>query len=443
MKKKLIMVQLNEFNFDLIKKYFKKKKLPNLKNISNNLIKTTSENKYHLLEPWIQWYSIYTGLRAEKHKVFRLGDVEKFKFNHKQIFEIIEKKGFSVGCISPMNSKNNLKNPKYFISDPWTKTKNSNNFFLKLTSETLSEFVNNNSSSIISKKNYFYLILIFLKFVRIKKYLLFLIYILNSKEKHWNKSIIFDLLIHEIHLNLLKKTEPNFSTIFFNASAHIQHHYLFNSIKFKKKNERNPDWYLSLKSDPFADIGKAYDLILEDYLNLLNNKKYDLIICTGLSQQPNNKKEFYYRLSEHSKFMKEIGIEFANIYPRMSRDFLIEFKKIKHLNFAYEILSKIKLNNKSFFKIFEKKGRTLFISLIYSSEIKDSDYLITKGKKIYLKNKVSFVAIKNGKHCSKGYLYLSNFANKNKKNLYKSINIIKIFDFIIDYFSKSTVRIKN
>ena len=72
MKKKLVLIQLNELNFDLIKKYFLSKNLDILKKISKNIINTNSETKYELLEPWIQWYSIYTGLRAEKHKVFRL-----------------------------------------------------------------------------------------------------------------------------------------------------------------------------------------------------------------------------------------------------------------------------------------------------------------------------------------------------------------------------------
>ena len=72
MKKKLLLIQLNELNFDLIKNYFRSNNLDNLKKINNNIIKTYSEAKYNLLEPWIQWYSIYTGLSAKQHKVFRL-----------------------------------------------------------------------------------------------------------------------------------------------------------------------------------------------------------------------------------------------------------------------------------------------------------------------------------------------------------------------------------
>ena len=52
------VLALNELNFDLIKKYIMRY-LPNFKRLLKNerLIKTESENEYHLLEPWIQWVS--------------------------------------------------------------------------------------------------------------------------------------------------------------------------------------------------------------------------------------------------------------------------------------------------------------------------------------------------------------------------------------------------
>lgn len=440
MKKKLALIQLNELNFDLIKKYFVSNSLDNLKRINKSIIKTNSETKYDLLEPWIQWYSIYTGLRAKKHKVFRLGEVEKHKINHSQIFEEVENRGFSVGCVMPMNAKNKLKLPKYFISDPWTKTKDSGDFFTKLTSRTISEFVNNNTSSIISKKSYLYLILIFFKFVRVKKYFLFLKYFLNSIKKTWFKSIFLDGLIHEIHLYLLHKKNADFSTVFFNAGAHIQHHYLFNSVDYKKKDERNPSWYLESKFDPVQDLAIAYNFIFKDYFNLLNEKKYDLIICTALSQSSNLRKEFYYRLNDHFKFLHNIGVNCKKVSTRMSRDFLIEFKNIRDLNNGSKILSNIKLNNKYLFKVFEKKNNTLFVSLIYSLEIRKNDNLKFKTRKIYLKNEVSFVAIKNGKHSSRGYLYMSDMLKKNNKKISSKINIVKVFDLIVDYFNKPSLK---
>ena len=77
--KKLFIIQINEVNFDLVEKYINKYHLPNLKKlISNfNIIETSSEKKYHNLEPWIQWVSFYTGKSADEHKILHLNDTNK------------------------------------------------------------------------------------------------------------------------------------------------------------------------------------------------------------------------------------------------------------------------------------------------------------------------------------------------------------------------------
>ena len=73
-KNKIIFVSLNELNFELIENYLKNKKFINFSKIKKNLTSTTSEKNYKLLEPWIQWVSIYYGKSAKDHGVFRLGE---------------------------------------------------------------------------------------------------------------------------------------------------------------------------------------------------------------------------------------------------------------------------------------------------------------------------------------------------------------------------------
>ena len=67
--------------------------------------------KYDLLEPWIQWVSVYAGKTATEHKIFRLGMfivmLSKYMKNRK--------KRFSVGAILPMNLRNNLKNQNFLF----------------------------------------------------------------------------------------------------------------------------------------------------------------------------------------------------------------------------------------------------------------------------------------------------------------------------------------
>ena len=85
--KKLILVALNEINFSVVEGYLRKGlALPSLsKLVKSEGISSASENEYNLLEPWIQWPSVYTGLRFAEHGVFRLGDA-KLQSNE-QIFE--------------------------------------------------------------------------------------------------------------------------------------------------------------------------------------------------------------------------------------------------------------------------------------------------------------------------------------------------------------------
>ena len=119
------------------------------------------------------------------------------------------------------------------------------------------------------------------------------------------KAVILDSLLADVHMTLWKKHKPDFSNLFLNTGAHIQHHYLFNS-KAYQGDLKNPDWYCPDGFDPLIQILKEYDYQLGKLL-MLNNVK--LIIATGLHQQPHNHLTFYWRLKEHIKFAEIIGIK--------------------------------------------------------------------------------------------------------------------------------------
>lgn len=425
---KLISIELNELNFKYAQLYFKKYNLKNLKKIFKDIIITNSEKSYNLLEPWIQWHTIHTGLEANKHKIFRLGD--SVHCNKKQIFEEIEQLGFKIGSISSMNSINRLKKPAFFIPDPWTNTNSDKAFSSKLLTKVLKYTVNNNASGKIGYVNYFYLSLIFLKFVRIKKYIFFVNLFIKSFKKKWYKSIFLDALLHEVHLFFLRK-KVDFSTIFFNSGAHIQHHYLLNSLA-NKNFKKNPAHLVKYNEDPFLDVLLLYDDILGDYFKI---KNINLLIATGLTQDIVSKPHFYYRLENHESFLREMGISFKKIEPRMSRDFLICFDTNKNRDVAYQKLSSIFLKKKKLFGILEKRYKSIFATLSYDQEILINDLIFYENKKIKIYEKVVFVALKNGHHSQRGFLYL----DKRIKNKFilrenKTIDIKNIKKIIKNYF---------
>ena len=405
MKKKLILLELNEINFDVARYYIDIGiALPSFSKIfQSNLITTTAEADYENLEPWIQWPSIHTGRTYSDHRVFRLGDF--VNSGSEQFFEILEKDGFVVGAVSPMNASNRLKKPAYFIPDPWTKTQSDGSFFSRALTSAIVQAVNDNSQSKLSVPTMMSLGLAFFVMVRPSRFISLIKYALSALGKSWRKALFLDMLLYEFHRSLFKRKNPNFSVLFLNAGAHIQHHYFYNSGFVNSSTLKNPTWYIGEKEDPVLEMLKVYDDLLQDLLNLKNT---EVIIATGLSQKPYEELKFYYRLKDHAKFMASIGIDFVEVTPRMTRDFLVSFSSEEKALEAEKILASILVDGGiRLFEEIDNRGKDIFIVLTYPSEITNENSIVVHDVTLGLIDYVTFVAIKNGEHQSKGFAYFS------------------------------------
>ena len=120
-------------------------------------------------------------------------------------------------------------------------------------------------------------------------------------------------------------------------------------------------------------------------------------------------------------FAQKIGvINFQEIIPRMSRDFLIKFENCAEANNVENLLNDFVLSRDSA-KIFEIDNRStsLFVELIYPNNVLDTDSIISGKNNITVsefKKYISFVAIKNGEHNGIGYL-TSNINLKSPKQI--------------------------
>lgn len=433
-KRRLIFLELNEINFDIVNQYLADdlSSYPSLRRLCNNArIHTFAEQEYCELEPWIQWTSIHTGKSYFEHKIYRLGDIVKSELP--QFFEILEKSGFSVGAISPMNAENRLRNPAYYIPDPWTKTPSDESWWSNKLSSAIAQVVNDNSQSRFTIKSAFYIMLGLIRFAKFKHYFLYLKLIFSSFTAPWRKALVLDLFLHDLHTSLFKDKLPHFSVIFLNAGAHIQHHYMLNSGFISSNYSlKNPEWYVSPKLDPFSEMLEVYDQIIEEYLD---NNSCELIVATGLSQRPYDRIKYYYRLKNHSTFLTKLGINFVEIYPRMTRDFLVSFASTKDAKNAQYILSKLRISGKSepLFGEIDNRGNELFISLTYPDEIVMSDVVIFDSIILDIYKEVAFVAIKNGMHQSKGFAFFSSgVAKLAPKN---GSHVKELHSTVLDFFS--------
>ena len=397
METKLIILQLNEINFDLLQGYPDfNENFPRLKSVLEYGFKTTSEKTYSNLEPWIQWPSFYNGKTLEEHQIYRLGD--SIHSDEEQFFEVFETNGLSIGCISPMNASNKLKNSPYFIPDPWIDTPVSGGTLLQNFYAALKQSVNDNANGRISLKSKLAILLTMLTHVELRYQKKLWAYYRKIDGKSYRKALFLDQLLVFIHLSLQQKHKVHLSSIFLNAFAHIQHHYFFNS-KALAQNNSNPDWYIHPEADPIHEAMVVYEDIISEY----ERCGEDYLLLTGLSQVPYNKTKFYYRLHSPNVTLQKLGINDVVVKQRMTRDFEIFFEDNGQIDYCLAVLKNCTISGLPAFGDFERRPSSLFVSFCYPDEISVSSTLVTAQVSMPIFNEVDFVAIKNGSHDPLGY----------------------------------------
>ena len=429
--KKLSLIELNEINFDLVQKYIDQD--PKAFSGFNRLSKLTTfqtfgESEYERIEPWVHWVSVHTGKGFEEHQVFRLGDI--VEFDGEQIFEKLENLGLRVGCVSPMNAENRLERPAFFIPDPWTNTSSDGSTMSRWIHQALRQAVNDNAEEKIQPVTLIYLLMAFLRFSKLRNWPTYINLFLNRKKK-WNKALFLDLFLSDVFIKLTRKHNSDFSTLFLNGFAHVQHHY-FLASKHYGGSLVNPFEYVGKKDDPILDAIRVYDRIIGQILVDLDGHK---IIATALRQVAVDGQEIYYRLRSHDEFLKNIGLSDFEVEPRMTRDFKLTFSDQQSENHGVTLLRSIEHAGMRLFKDVDVRDGSVFVTLTYNNQLNEKDILKVNNQLIALQAAFVFVAVKNGHHDTNGYGFLD-FEPKSLQCGDARQHVKYIGKEVIDYFVK-------
>jgi hypothetical protein len=396
------LVELNEINFEYVQRYSVAGHLPNFTRLihRHGLTTTVSESDYENIEPWIQWVSAHTGKTFDQHKIFRLGDI--IDSDVEQIWELLEKKGISVGAVSPMNAVNRLEKPSFFVPDPWTLSRVSGDRATQALYQAVRQAVNDNASGKVTAQSVLGLLIGFVRHVRIHRWGSYLALAARAVKRPWLKAVVLDELLADLFLSLVRTHSPQFATVFLNAGAHIQHHYLFSSAAYGGQR-RNPDWYVARGEDPVLDIFSFYDAFLGRLAKLRPQAR--IVIATGLHQIPYPHETFYWRLNHHDAFLKWAGIPFISVEPLMSRDFIVQCADRQATATAAQLLSEARLENDSR-RVFEvdNRGQSLFCTLVFEGDIEPGRAISINGQRKEFRHQLAFVALKNAHHNGLGYL---------------------------------------
>jgi hypothetical protein len=430
--KDLVVLELNELNFDFLKKYINLGYLPTFKRFLNihPLKETLSEKKYKELEPWIQWVTVHTGKSYEEHGIFRLGDAADQ--GTRQIWEELEEKyEISVGAISPMNAKDQTKSAKFFMPDPWSANSVTGSKDLKFIYRAAHQSVNDNSNEKVTLKSLIYLIAGAIFNIRLSSLKTYVVNAVKFKKQKWRKAIVLDRLLADVFITQWKKHKPQFTTLFLNAGAHIQHHYMYNSSVYSGQL-KNPEWYSDKDIDPVLECYQEYDNILSDFVKLKEESDLRIMILTGLSQKPNTRLMFYYRPTVHTILLKKMKIDFLQVIPRMSRDFLVRFESESQAEIASKKILSFEFDEEKIFSV-DNRGTSLFCQLCYTDEIKEG--FVIKGANnlsFDLSKHVVHVSIENGVHKTIGYLLDTNDSMNQNQN--QQVPLTEIYNMFMQNF---------
>ena len=338
-KKKLLAINLNEYNLDFLVYGAKKYKCNNIKKfLKLKNIKTFTKDKIQdkNLDPWVQNISVNSGLRSTKHKTFKLG--EKIPNNINQIWDYLSKKNYHCGIWGPMNTNfKNHKNIKIFFPDPWNYQTNLKPNELKKIYQLSRVYAKDYTDfKIIRNLNLFYNFFLYLikssaLFELIKFFPLFLKIIFKNGIKNYFLFFVFDIISLIIFKNISNKFKLNFSLIFLNSLAHFQHNNWDEKIHHKH--------YFLLTDQIFA-------LIFE-----LFNRYDSLIIYNSLSQKL-VKTRYLIRPKNPLNFFKSKKILFSKFHSNMTNGFIISFKNQKNFDDGLKKINAIMICG---FKLFEIK----------------------------------------------------------------------------------------
>ena len=229
-----IFLEFNELCPPLLEKWMAAGLLPNFKKFYDQSEVFTTKPDVEapeFLEPWIQWYSVHTGLAYEDHKVFNLTDGPLA--GHPDIWKVMQQAGYTVGNISSMNAPSLENRGSFYMSDPWCAGQKAFPATLQPIQDFVQKSVQNYS---LPKDNIFSSILrntaLLQRLVQsglsYKTISTAVSQLIKEKFNHnsaWKRVALLDYILFDIFKKQYLTKAPSFSTFFSNSTAHLQHAY--------------------------------------------------------------------------------------------------------------------------------------------------------------------------------------------------------------------------
>lgn len=446
MQRPMILLEFNELCPSLLDRWMASGDLPNFKRLHDQSFATRTladEAEAPNLEPWIQWYSLHTGLSYQEHRVFHLTDGPQA--NHLDIWNLLVQSGKKVWNCSSMNAKAFTHEGSAFLADPWCTTERAHpaelNTFHDFVSSQVREYSNAGSKGGLAAAAKFagFMLSHGLSFATVAATVKQLAgEKLSGGETKWQRVAIADRLLVDVFLHYHRKLQPDFSTFFLNSTAHLQHSYW---------RQMDPD---SFSVKPSADEVRRYgsavlfgykkmDALIGQFLGYAAGK-YRLVLATALSQQPFLKYEHiggqrFFRPRDIEGLFKLLDIKALEILPVMTHQYSARFATAEDAAQAKALLETLRVDAEQLFGFTDTAPNSIYFGCQLRTHIaNDAKIVGAQGQPLagFFDFFYQIEALKSGRHHPEGYLWIQ--SERPSKNTGEPHSILDIYPTIASYF---------
>jgi hypothetical protein len=327
-----ISIEFNELCPGLMHRFMAAGELPNFRRFYEQaeVYETDAEESGELLNPWVQWVSVHTGLSAREHGVTTLS--EGHKVQAPAVWDLLSAAGLRVWVCGSMNARYDEPLNGHLLPDPWstgTRPYPAGEFdaYLDYVRPAVQEHTGGGGGG--SAKA-------------------FLRYMLRhglsagtalaaatqlASERlantRWKRARLLDLFQWDLFRHLYRKFHPDFATFFLNSTAHFQHCY-WRNMEPEKFRVRPGDSEQQAYSRAILFGYKCMDRLMCRFMKLAG-KDVTLFFSTALSQQPYLDHEeaggrHYYRLRDRKCLIEQLGLpDTFTFEPVMAEQFFLRF----------------------------------------------------------------------------------------------------------------------
>lgn len=342
-----ILFEINELCPDLIERFENKGVLPNFKKYKSyfNRYKTMADAEPPALEPWIQWYSIHSGLPYSEHGVFRIN--EGAHAGYPSIWSVLKEKGFSVMNFGSINCQRLDGDNDIFLPDHWSHEQANPEIL-----QPIVEFIDDQFRDYTTPNkpiDYMSLfgtllehgvtvttaMMVFKQITQEK---------LRSKKYKYRRLFILDRILMDMFIYFHRLYKPNFATLYTNSASHIQNAYWrhYEPEKFNV-SDQNPEF-----KNAVPEVYTYMDHRLGQLMRYALTNNIKVSIASGLSQRPYVQEEKvrtkrYYRPRNIDNLLEKLEIVPLTHEAVGEHEYLMRFRNLGAKKEAEKILGNSRL----------------------------------------------------------------------------------------------------